>query len=113
MGETDRFIIDCNGANRLIRVYGKELPSGAPFKLSLTLSQTADVLFMLTRARNAMQGTQKVKIGEKNGYVVYYDGKLVTLFRKENRVGCPFKLAFDKGEIAKVTYLLRKTRNFF
>jgi len=113
MGETDRFIVDRNFESRLIRVYGKELRANSLFKLNLTLTQTIDVIDMLTIARKVIQGKRKLKIDERSGYVVVYDGNLVTLFKKEGRDICPFKLAFDKVEIIKVTYLLRKALSFF
>jgi len=49
-----------------------------------------------------------VKIGEENGFVVDYDGKLVMLYGKEVQAECRFKLAFDKDDIIRIIYLLRE-----
>ena len=113
VGETDRFIVDCNSEDGLIRVYGKEVPRESPFKLDLTSNQAIDVLSALARMRNAMQDTTKLKLAGKTGFVVHYDGNLVMLNKIGSHAECPFKLAFDKAEIAKVIYLLRKAQSFF
>jgi hypothetical protein len=97
LGETDRFIVDFNGEKRLVSVYGKEVPVGSPFKLGLSLSQAIGIRELLKKAINVMVGTQRVKIGEKSGFVVDYDGKLVMLYGKEVQAECRFKLHSTKA----------------
>jgi hypothetical protein len=113
LGETCRFIVDFSGEERLVIICGKEIPFGSPFKLGLTLSQAIGIRELLKKAIDVMRGSQKVKIGEKSGFVVDYDGKFVMLYEKEAQAECRFKLAFDKGEIIQMIYLLKKVYNFF
>jgi len=113
IGETDHFIVDFSGEERLVTICGKEFPFGSPFKLGLTLSQAIGICRLLKKATYVMLGTERVKIGEKSGFVVDYDGKLVMLYGKEVQAPCPFKLAFDKDDIIEMIYLLKKAYDFF
>jgi hypothetical protein len=107
LGETDHFIVDFNGKERLVIVYGKEVPVGSSFKLGLSLGQAIGIRELLKKAIGVMQGTERVKIGEEGDFVVDYDGKLVMLYGKEVQAKCRFKLAFDKDDIIRIVYLLR------
>ena len=85
LGETGRFILDFESDERLVVIRGKEIPSGSPFKLSFTLSQAIYIRGLLKKAIDLIQGTQRVIIGEKSGFVVDYDGKLVMLYERDAR----------------------------
>jgi hypothetical protein len=113
LGETGRFILDFEGDERLVIIRGMEIPSESLFKLSLTLSQAIAIRELLKKAMNVLWSTRWVKIGEKNGVIVAYDGRLFMMYEKEVRTECPFKLAFDKTELMQMISLLEKAYNFF
>ena len=114
MGETDCFIVEFNGKDRQVAVYGKEIPSEAPFKLKLKISETKDMICLLEKAKAVMEKEEVTRIGEGKNFIVDYDGnqKLVMVYGKETSE-CKFKLAFDESETTAIINLLVKARTLF
>jgi hypothetical protein len=116
VGETSNFAVDFNDKEKLVVVYGKEMPNGCPFNLRFSQSETVAIYHLLEKALTTMLNSKRsVLIGEKNSFVVDYDGsrRLVMLYQKEKTPLCPFKLAFDKDETMRMMDFLKKARNFF
>lgn len=113
-GETNYFIVDFNGQDRQLVIYRKEIPKTYPFKLGFSLSETVAIIRLLEQAKAIMGNKQVTRIGEKNSFVVDYDGtqRLVMVYRNETPE-CQFKLTFDESETMKVISLLKKAKNFF
>lgn len=114
VGETDCFIVEFNGKDRQVAVYGKEIPSEAPFKLKLKISETKDMICLLEKAKAVMEKEEVTRIGEGKNFIVDYDGnqKLVMVYGKETSE-CKFKLAFDESETTAIINLLVKARTLF
>jgi hypothetical protein len=51
VGETTNFSVDYDRKNKLILVYGKEIPRDCAFKLAFNESETSAIIKVLTRAR--------------------------------------------------------------
>ena len=51
VGETSNFSVDYDRKNKLVLVYGKEIPRDCPFKLAFNESETSAVIELLTKAR--------------------------------------------------------------
>lgn len=113
LGETEHFIVDYDGKERLIIVYGKEVPVRSSFKLRLSRSQAIGISELLKKAIYVTQEKHRLNIGEKSGFIVDYDGTLVMLYRKETQTECRFKLALDRDDTTKMVRLLKKAYNFF
>ena len=113
IGETARFIVDFNGEDRLVTVYGKDVPVDSGFKLTLTMSQAIGIRDLMMKGIDVMRGTKRARIGERKDIAMDYDGGLVMLYNKDAQADCPFKLAFDKDELLRVLSLLKKVHDFF
>ncbi len=113
VGETDGFIVEFNGRERQVAVYGKEIPSKAPFKLKLKMSETKDLICLMQKAVTAPENPEATRIGEGKSFVVDYEGSQRRFMVYGKGQECPFKLAFDENETAAVIKLLLKARTLF
>jgi len=116
VGETSHFAVDYNDKDKLVLVYGKEIPEGIPFKLGFSQSETVAIYRLLGKALTTMRNSQQsMLLGEKNSFAVDYDGtrRLVMLYHKEKTPLCQFKLAFNENETMCIIHFLKKARNFF
>ena len=116
VGETSYFAVDFNDKDKLVILYGKEIPNEHPFKLKFSESETVGIYRLLGKALGTMRNSQQsMRIGEKNAFAVDYDGtqRLVMLYQKEKIPLCQFKLAFDENETMWIIHYLKKAKNFF
>ena len=114
--ETNNFAVDYNDKDKLVVLYGKEIPNECPFRVRFSLSETAAVTRLLGKALEMMRNNpQTMRVGEKNSFVVDYDGHLgrTILCNKEKTTSCQFRLAFDEYETMMIIHFLKKARNFF
>lgn len=56
IGETSNFVVDYDDNERLVMVYGKDVPTECQFKLAFDESETRTVIDLLTKARTFFQG---------------------------------------------------------
>lgn len=114
IGETDCFLVDFNYQDRVVVVYGKEIPKGCPFKLRFTMSDTSTVICFLEKANAMLDKEEVTRIGERKNLVVDYDGnqRQVIVYQSVSPE-CEFKLAFNESETVKVINLLKIAKSFF
>jgi len=111
VGETERFIVDFDSQDKLIAIYGKEIPVGHHFKLKVRISQTRDMICLLEKAKTVIGSKEVIRIGEEKSLVVDYDGNQSLVLVYEKRTSeLPFKLAFDQNEVMSLINLLTKAR---
>lgn len=116
VGETSYFAVDFNDKDKIVEVYGKEVPEGFHFKLGFSQSETVAIYRLLGKALATMRSSQQsIPIGEKNKFAVDYDGtcRLVMLYQEEKTPLYQFKLAFDENETMWIIRFLKKTGNLF
>ena len=51
VGETNKFSVDFNRREKLVLIYGKDIPEECPFKLAFDESETKAVIELLTKAK--------------------------------------------------------------
>jgi len=74
VGETSCFAVDFNDKDKLVVVYGKEIPKECPFKLEFSQSEAVAIYRLLRKALTTMRNSQQsMLVGEKNSFAVDYD----------------------------------------
>ncbi|MGA3290220.1 MAG: hypothetical protein ABSD42_08295 [Candidatus Bathyarchaeia archaeon] len=114
VGVTNSFIVDFYPQDRVVVVYGREIPLSCPFKLRFSMSETKAIIPLLQKAKAAMRKKEVTRIGEGDNIIVDSDGnqRLVMVYEKTTPKG-QFKLAFSEIERTAVIKLLVKARSLF
>ncbi len=112
LGESEGFVLDFDRQNKIISIYGKEIPNGCQFKLKVRMSETKDLICLLEKTKAAVAIEDVISIGEGKDFNVDYDGfhGLVMIYKKEPSK-FQYKLAFNQNEIATIVDLLMKARS--
>jgi hypothetical protein len=116
VGETNYFSLDYHDNDKVVALYGKEVPKDSPFVLKLSLNETVAITRLLGKSLEIMRNNpQTMRVGEKDGFVVDFDSysNRTLLYQREKTVSCPFRLAFDEYETMMIIHFLKKARNFF
>ncbi len=112
VGESDEFEVDFDRQNKIISIYGKEIPNRCQIKLKIRMSETKDLICLLEKAKNIVSDQEVQSIGEGKDFSIDYDGihGLVMVFKKEVSK-FQYKLAFTQNEIPTIIALLMKARS--
>ena len=111
VGETEGFALDFDSQNKMITIYGKEIPVGCPFNLKVGISETRNLICLLEKAKTVMASKDVTRLGEGKSFAVDYDGiqRLVIVYKKETSE-FQFKLAMDQNEVTAIINLLMEAR---
>ena len=116
LGETNYFALDYDDKDKIVALYGKEIPKDSSSRLKLSFNETVAVYRLLGKALDIMRNNPwSVRVGENSSFIVDYDEKCkkILLYQKEQMPLCQFKLALDDYETIMIIHYLKKARNFF
>ena len=109
-GKTEDFIVDFERQNKLISIYGKEIPYDCAFKLKVRISETKTLIYLLEKAITVLGSNADIKVGERKNFSVDCDNsqRKVIVYRKETEF--QFKLALNQNDVTSIIELLKKAR---
>ena len=112
VGESEAFEVDFDRQNKIISIYGKEVPKGCQFKLKIRMSETKDLICLLEKAKNSPNSQAVINVGEGKDFNVDYDGiqGLVMIYQKRASE-FEYKLAFTQNEASYIIDQLIKARS--
>ena len=111
IGESESFIVDFECRDKVVTIYGKELPFGCSMKLKVKMSETKALICFLEKIKTMTGLGEVARIGEGKSFIVDFDSsqRRVLLYGKAIS-DSPFKLALYQNEVTAIINLLIKAR---